>query len=146
VALEQVLAGLRGRFGQRVEGIDEEGVEAVGRRLDELGLRPAPPYSREAQRHESGIHVHALLQDPRSYSTFPGVEPEIWFGRFSGASNFQWLCERILGEPRPREEYERLSAALKRRALRESRCYSAQEVAALLREGRLGAGADRAAS
>jgi isopropylmalate/homocitrate/citramalate synthase len=146
VALEQVIGGLRCRYGQHVDGIDEEAVESVGHRLDELGLRPAPPYSREAQRHESGIHVHALLQDPESYTSFPGALPEIWFGRFSGASNFQWLCERMLGEPRSREEYERLSAALKRRALRESRCYSAREVAELLREGALDGGADRQAS
>jgi isopropylmalate/homocitrate/citramalate synthase len=137
VALEQVLGGLRCRLGVEVEGIDPGAVEAVGRRLDALGLRPAPPYSAAAQRHESGIHVHALLQDPRSYGQFPGREPEIWFGRFSGASNFQWLCERILGQPRSRDEYERLSAALKRRALRESRCYSAEEVATLLRDGSL---------
>ena len=53
--------------------------------------------------------------------------------RTSGASNFQYLCERILHEPRPRAEYERLAAAMKKRSLREQRCFSPDEVAELLR-------------
>ena len=65
VALEQVLDGLRLRHNLRVAGIDYDAVPSVTAYLDGLGFRPAPPYSRAAQRHVSGIHVQSLLQDTR---------------------------------------------------------------------------------
>ncbi|MCP3983788.1 MAG: 2-isopropylmalate synthase [bacterium] len=137
VALEQVLDALRVRHGIEVEGIDYDAIPAVIAQLDQLGLRPAPPFSAAAQRHESGIHVHSLLRDPRSYCIFEGVEPEIWFGKMSGTSNFEYLFEKILEQPRPRAEYERMAAALKSRAVAEARCFSPAEVLALVEEGSL---------
>ena len=64
------------------------------------------------------------------YCIFDDVEPEIWFGRTSGASNFEYLCERVLRRPRPKAEYRRLASALKANVLREERCYSPTEMAA----------------
>jgi len=137
VALDRVLQGLRLRYGLEVTGIDYDAVARLVATLDERGYRPARPYSPESQRHESGIHVHALLRDPGSYSIFPDAEPEIWFGRFSGASNFEYLCERVLGEPREPADYERMAAELKRRAAREGRCWSPDEVAEWIARGTL---------
>ena len=134
VALDQVLEALRSRHGIEVDGIDYGAVAEVRAYLEERGLRPAPPYSAAAQRHESGIHVHSLLQDPNSYCIFENVQPEIWFGRTSGASNFEYLCERVLGRPRFRKEYQRLAALLKERVLREGRCYSPDEMARMLED------------
>ncbi len=138
VALEQVVSGLRARFGLRVAEIDDAAVVHVTAYLEGLGLRPAPPYSQAAQRHVSGMHVQSLLQDRRSYCVFPHLEPEIWFGKMSGASNFQYLFEKTLGRALPRSEYARLSTLVKKRAQQEQRCFSTTEVIALLEAGALG--------
>lgn len=136
-ALEQVLDALRSRHGIEVDGIDYDAVEALAGRLDALGIHPASPHSRRAQWHESGIHVHSMLRDPRSYNAFLHLEPEIWFGKTSGAGNVRYLCEKLMGRPRPRSEYERISASLKRRVRREGRCLPAAEVRTLLESGAL---------
>ncbi|HZR79465.1 MAG TPA: 2-isopropylmalate synthase [Candidatus Binatia bacterium] len=137
VALEQVLGEMKRRHGVDVPGVDREEVERVCAELDDLGLRPAAPYTRAARIHVSGIHVEALLQDPKSYSIFPGAELEVSFGKLGGASNFRYLFERVLGRPQPADVYRRLSDALKRRAVAEGRCYSAEEVVRLLDDGQL---------
>ncbi|HEY9644939.1 MAG TPA: 2-isopropylmalate synthase, partial [Chroococcidiopsis sp.] len=87
VALEQVLNGLKLRFGWQVEGIDYEALERVTTWLEEVGARANAPYSPASQRHETGIHAHSMLRDRHSYCTFPYAEPEIWFGKYSGTSN-----------------------------------------------------------
>ena len=68
---------------------------------------------------------------------FPEQEPEIWFGKVSGAGNFQYLFEKCIGRQLTREAYERMSALLKQRARAERRCYSTPEVLALLKAGAL---------
>lgn len=135
VALDQVLFALRHQDGVRVDGIDYDAVRELVSFMEERSLRAASPYSPEAQRHESGIHVHSLLHDPQSYCPFPEATPEVWFGRFSGASNFQYLFERVLDRPQPRDRYTQWAAALKRLCLAEQRCYSGQEVLALIERG-----------
>lgn len=136
VAVEQVLRGLQQRYAITVDGIDLDAVDCVVAYLDAHGYRPAAPYTDAARRHMSGQHVRSLLQDPKSYSIFDGAEPEIWFGKVSGAGNFQYLFEKILGQPLAKEQYQRLSRELKLRARREQRCYSTEEMLALLaREG-----------
>ena len=135
--LEQVLQGLRSRFGYEVAGIDYDAIARVVSYLQEHGHRPHAPYSPGAQRHESGIHVSALLRDRKSYTVFPHGQPEIWFGKGSGASNFQYLFEQHLGQPLERAEYERLREKVKAIALAERRSYCADEVLALIREHQL---------
>ncbi len=126
-----------------MEGIDYDAVARVGEALDALGIRPAAPFSRAACTHVSGIHVQALLQDPKSYSIFPDARLEISFGKLGGASNFQYLFERVLGRPQPYGVYRRLSDAIKRRAVAEQRCYSAEEILRLLDDGKLSFADDR---
>ena len=138
VALEQVVSGLQARFGWRIADIDDATIARVTDYLEAHGVRPAPPYSQAAQRHISGMHVQSLLQDRRSYCVFPHLEPEIWFGKMSGASNFQYVFEKTLGRQLPRSEYARLSTLVKKRAQQEQRCFSTAEVIALLEAGALG--------
>lgn len=139
VALDQVLTGLQRRHGIEVEGIDYDAVPAITEYLRRQGMQPAAPYSQAAQRHMSGMHVQSLLLDRRSYSAFPDAEPEIWFGKMSGTANFQYLFEKDLGRPLPENEYRRLSAAVKRQARVEGRCFSRDEVLAMFESGALDA-------
>ena len=130
--LEQVLYGLRSRFGWEVRGIDYGALDAVVACLHKQGHRPHAPYSLAARRHESGIHVSSLLRDPKSYAIFEHCPPEIWFGKCSGASNFRYLFEHYLQQPLTQSEYERLRAVVKAIALEEKRSYSVTEVLALI--------------
>ena len=137
VPLEQVLQGLRSRFGWEVAGIDYDAVSQVVDYLHQRGHRPHAPYSTAAQRHESGIHVSALLRDRKSYTVFPHGQPDIWFGKGSGASNFQYLFEQYLQRPLASTDYERLRDQVKAIALAEKRSYCVKEVLALIAEHNL---------
>ena len=127
-ALEQVLNGLRLRFGVELEKIDYDQLDRVADRVQQIGGTPAKPYSPGARRHETGIHVNSFLRDPRSYSTFCFEEPEVWFGKCSGASNFQFLFENILQKPLSQSEYNQMRARIKTLSIQEQRCYSMEEV------------------
>jgi benzylmalate synthase len=128
VALEQVLNGLKVRFGLIVEGIDYDAVEQVASHLTSLGIRPALPYSKAAQTHETGIHVNSILQDRKSYSSFEHEELEIWFGKYSGSSNFQYLFEKCLERPLSKEHYNHMRVVIKSLSLKHQRCFSPHEV------------------
>jgi len=134
-ALDQVLHGVRVRFGVEVEGIDYDNVERVAAYLREIGAVAAAPYSPAASRHETGIHVNSLLRDWRSYSIFPFEDPEIWFGKCSGASNFQYLFEKQLDTKLSTAEYQRMRAKIKALSISEGRCFSCQQVKDLYERG-----------
>ncbi|MGF1481432.1 MAG: 2-isopropylmalate synthase [Cyanophyceae cyanobacterium] len=134
VALEQVLNGLRLRFGWKVAGIDYAALAEVTNCLEQWGIRANAPYSAQAQRYEAGIHVNSLLRDRTSYSIFPYGKPEIWFGKCSGASNFQYLFEQ-LQQPLKKEQYEQLRSQIKTLAIQEKRSFSTQEILAMLQQG-----------
>lgn len=140
VALEQVLNGLRLRFGWEVAGIDYDALTHISEYFRQQGVRANSPYSQAAQRHEAGIHVHSLLRDRQSYAIFPHGQPEIWFGKCSGASNFQYLFEHHLHRPLAKPQYEQLSAAIKAIAIREKRSFSIAEVLQMLEQGILRVG------
>lgn len=135
VATEQVLHGLKARFGWVVDGIDYDVIDQIGSYLAHLGVRANPPYSPPTNRFESGIHVSALLRDPQSYAVFPHVEPDIWFGRCSGASNFQYLFEKHLQTPLTKQQYEKLRTDIKALSLQNKCSYSAAEILDLLDQG-----------
>ncbi len=132
--IEQVLRGLRSRFGWEVAGIDYDALDRVVAYLHAHGHWPHTPYSDRANRHESGIHVSALLRDRKSYSIFPHRQPEIWFGKGSGASNFQYLFEQYLHHPLPQREYERLRSVVKAIAIEEKRSFSVEDMLLLIKE------------
>ncbi|MFN6486999.1 MULTISPECIES: 2-benzylmalate synthase HphA [unclassified Nostoc] len=135
VAIEQVLNGLRVRFGIEVKGINYDALTAVTDYIEQLGVRPAAPYSQTAQRHESGIHVNSLFSDPQSYAAFPYNTIEILFGKWSGVSNFQYLFEKQLQNPQPRKQYEKMCSVIKSLAVEQERYFSAKEVLELWRNG-----------
>ncbi|MFB2892397.1 2-isopropylmalate synthase [Aerosakkonemataceae cyanobacterium BLCC-F50] len=135
VALEQVLNGLRIRFGMEVEGINYDAIVAVTDYIEKLGVRPAPPYSQSTQRHESGIHVNSLFSDPKSYAVFPYNTIEVVFGKWSGVSNFQYLFEKQLQNPQPREKYEKMRSTIKSLAIEQERYFTACEVLELWKNG-----------
>jgi len=132
VPIEQVLRGLRVRFGCDVEGIDYDAIDRIVDEFRRQRWQPHPPYSRQAQRQESGIHVHSLLRDRHSYSIFPYGCSDIWFGKCSGISNFQYLFEHHLNQPLERSQYEELREAVKAIAIEQNRSFSADEVIDLI--------------
>jgi isopropylmalate/homocitrate/citramalate synthase len=143
VALEQVLNGLRLRYGWEVAGINYEALTQVSDYLEQLNIRANPPYSQAAQRCETGIHVHSILRDRHSYTDFCHAEPEIWFGKCSGASSFQYLFEHHLQQPLNRDQYERLRSAIKILSIQQKRSFSLAEVVEMLNTGILTIGPDR---
>jgi isopropylmalate/homocitrate/citramalate synthase len=134
VALEQVLNGLRMRFGWEVAGINYDALAAVSNTLEQLGSRAYAPYSKQAQRCEAGIHVESMLRDRWSYSMLPYSEPEIWFGKYSGASNFQYLFEHYLQQPLSRKQYDQLRSQIKTLSIQHQRSFSTEEVLELLKQ------------
>jgi benzylmalate synthase len=135
VALEQVFNGLRIRFGIEVEGINYDAIAPVTDYIEKLGVRPSPPYSQAAQRHETGVHVNSLLSDPRSYDAFAHSTIDVVFGKWSGASNFQYLFEKQLHNPQPKEEYEKMRCTIKSLATEKERYFTANEVLELWKNG-----------
>lgn len=132
VALEQVLQGLKIRFGLQVDGIDYDALDRVMDYLHQQDIRPHPPYSSQSQRHESGIHVSSLLRDRQSYSAFPHGQAEIWFGKCSGTSNLRYLFEQHLQQPLSQADYVRLRNAIKTIAIEEQRSFSVEDVLELI--------------
>ncbi|HHP7231310.1 MAG TPA: 2-isopropylmalate synthase [Xenococcaceae cyanobacterium] len=137
VALEKVLLGLRMRQGWEVAGINYDALSLVTDYLDNLGIKAYPPYSEQSQRYATGIHLHSMLRDRASYSIFPQIEPEIWFGKCSGASNFQYLFERYLKQPLTKKHYEQLRSQIKTLAVAQQRSFSTAEVLQLIASGEL---------
>jgi homocitrate synthase NifV/benzylmalate synthase len=135
VAIEQVLNGLRVRFGIEVEGINYDAIAKVTNYIEQLGIRPAPPYSQTAQTHESGIHVNSLFRDPKSYAIFPHNKINVVFGKWSGVSNFQYLFEKQLHNPQPRKQYEQMRSVIKSLAAEQERYFTANEVLELWEDG-----------
>jgi len=136
-ALEQVLNGLRVRFGLEVEGINYDAFLKVTNYLAQLGAVAMPPYSKQAQQHESGIHVNSLLQDTKSYHQFDYTHPEIGFGKYSGASNFQYLFERHLQYSLSKKQYNKIRDIVKAYSIREQRCFTAEEIISMFDRGML---------
>jgi benzylmalate synthase len=135
VALEQVLNGLQVRFGIEIEGINYDAIAAVTNYIEQLGIRPAPPYSQAAQRHESGIHVNSLFSDPKSYAVFPYNKIDVVFGKWSGVSNFQYLFEKQLQNPQPQNQYEKMRSVIKSLAVEQERYFTANQVLELWKNG-----------
>jgi benzylmalate synthase len=127
VALEAVMHEFDEREGLR-SGDAASAVDEVLRLLDEADLRPARPGSPEARRHLSGMHVQALLRDPASYCADAEAPFEVWYGKLSGASNMQYLFERVLDRPLPAGEYARLSALVKEKARLAARDFRGEEI------------------
>ena len=128
VAIEQVLYGLKLRYGWEVEGINYDVLSSVTDYLNSKGFYANAPYSLETLRYETGIHVESLLRDRDSYYLLEDGEPEIYFGKFSGASNFKYLLEKQLNKPLPLNKYQELREKIKQISIQQKRSFSAEEV------------------
>ncbi|ELS03505.1 isopropylmalate/homocitrate/citramalate synthase [Xenococcus sp. PCC 7305] len=132
VAIEQVLNGLKLRYGWQVEGINYDALAEVVSYLNNQGFRANTPYCSEVLRCETGIHVDSLLRDRDTYYLFPHGEPEVWFGKFSGASNFQYLFENKLQRSLPKKKYQEFREIIKDLSIKHKRSFSGDEVLNLL--------------
>lgn len=132
VALDQVLNGLKLRYGWQIAGINYQAFEAVLAYQRQHQIIANQPYSPETLRCETGIHVDSLLADRHSYYLFPDGEPEIWFGKFSGASNFKYLFEKKLNQPLSLAKYQEFRDLIKIKAIQLNKSFSAEETIAIL--------------
>ncbi|MEM8676596.1 MAG: 2-isopropylmalate synthase [Cyanobacteria bacterium P01_G01_bin.67] len=135
VAIEQVLNGLKLRYDLQVKGINYSALADVTQYLANKGFYANPPYSPASLRYETGIHVDSLCSDRSSYYLFAQGEPEVWFGKFSGSSNFQYLFEQLLNQPLPAEKYCEYREKIKNLSIQQKRSFSADEVLNLLNWG-----------
>ncbi|MDJ0591874.1 MAG: 2-isopropylmalate synthase [Pleurocapsa sp. MO_226.B13] len=131
-AIEQVLNGLKLRYGWQVTGINYDALCNITNYLASKGFRANSPYSPESLRYETGIHVESLLRDRDSYYLFETGEPEIYFGKFSGASNFKYLFEKQLNIPLSPRQYQQFREKIKQLSIQQKRSFSATEVIELL--------------
>ncbi|NJK57946.1 MAG: 2-isopropylmalate synthase [Pleurocapsa sp. SU_5_0] len=132
VALEQVLNGLKLRYDWHIEGINYDALREITEYLSSKGFRANAPYSTESLRYETGIHVDSLCSDRSSYYLFTQGQPEIWYGKFSGASNFQYLFEHCLNQPQPQSKYQEFRERIKHIAIAQKCSFSKTEVLKLL--------------
>ena len=135
VALEQVLNGLKLRYGWQVSGINYDAVSKVTNYLSVNNFKANTPYSTETLRYETGIHVESLLRNQDTYYLFPYGKPEVWYGKFSGASNFQYLFEKLLKKPLTKAKYQEYREIIKNKAIAQKRSFSGDEVVKLLEVG-----------
>ena len=133
VALEQVLNGLRLRYDWEIEGINYDALVQVTNYLNSRGYKANTPYSPASLRYETGIHVDSLCSDRSSYYLFNQGQPEVWYGKFSGASNFQYLFEHCLQQPQSQDKYQQFREEIKDLSIKHKRSFSQAEVLKLLR-------------
>jgi benzylmalate synthase len=134
--LAEVARRLSYEHDVEVEGLEHQAFFHLCKEVAIHGV-PAVPLSEQALYTETGIHVHALMRDSGSYILFPGKQPIVWFGKYSGSSNFRYLFERELSDPQDEERYVRMRGTIKEKALREGRSFSSDEVIAMYRRGEL---------
>ncbi len=125
--------GLKLRYGWQVAGINYRAFNDVLEYQKEKSIFANQPYSPETLRCETGIHVDSLMRDLNSYYLFPHGKPEIWFGKFSGAANFQYLFEKELNQPLSKEKYREFRDLIKTISIKEKRSFSAQDVLEILK-------------
>lgn len=135
VALEQVLNGLRVRYGLEVDGINYGAVEQLCKYMKASGIRPFEPYSKEARMHETGIHVNALIKDRFSYSNFQYENFEICFGKYSGVSGFEFLLNKHLQIKLPEHRYVEMRNSVKEISISQQRCFTPTEILAMYENG-----------
>jgi len=123
-------------------GIDFLEMAKLSRLLVEItGLEIAfnkPVVGRNAFRHESGIHVQALMSENlKTYQPFPpewvGRQHEVAFGKHSGRSNVHFLCREIGVTLDPEAEKEVLGR-VKALGQERKRTIARDDVAEMIRE------------
>ncbi len=142
--LEQVVMALR-TLPEFDHGLRTEGLYALccnAARCAGREIPPAQPVTgSEVFRHESGIHVHALLNDRRSYEPFSatavGRSPElnVTAGKHSGTASLTYLLKQN-GVNLNKEEARELLTLVRARSEQLGRGLSAEELQTLYEKGR----------
>jgi homocitrate synthase NifV len=146
--LEQIVMALRGMDGLACEVRSEElyalclaVAQASGR-----AISPNQPLvGSDVFRHESGIHVHALLKDRRSYEPFSAAEVgrdgglNVAIGKHSGTASLAYAFERI-GVRLPEEELGGLLKRVRAESARLGRGLTMSELVRLRGENEAGGG------
>ena len=137
-AIEETLSKLRAAHGFEVEQIDLDSLETVCQMVKQYaGRPPALPMSSDAFYTQTGIHVNALLKNPLSYLMFPNIESEVWFGKYSGMSNFRLLFEVKLGQTKTEQEYACMRDKVKQLSIECKKTFSMAEVIEMYQRGEL---------
>jgi homocitrate synthase NifV len=140
--LEQVVMALR-TLPELDSGVRSQGLYGLCRKVAACSGREIPPMQpvtgSEVFRHESGLHVHALLRDRRSYEPFPaaavGRPPElnVTAGKHSGTASLIYLLKQS-GINASKEEAGELLTLVRARAEQLGRGLSAPELMMLQKE------------
>ena len=116
VMAARVTAGVDGGIDSRaLTGLCQLVAAAVGEPI----ARRKPIVGRAVFEHESGIHVHAMLRDRRSYEPFPadeigGTGSHFVLGKHSGVSAVRWALAQCGIQPADDHAAERMVIALRR--------------------------------
>ena len=135
-SLEQVVTAL-GETQGRVTHVDLSRLQPLADIVAQAACRSIPenkPIVGEAVfRHESGIHVSALLRDPECYEAIApsrfGREREIVLGRHSGRSAVRTML-RSIGLDSDHERIDSILADIRSRALKTKQPVSLSDLAA----------------
>lgn len=134
--LEQVAMALR-TLPEFDDGLRTEELDALCREVARCAGReisPAQPVTgRDAFRHESGIHVHALLKDRRSYEPFSAgavgrsADLQVTAGKHSGTAALMYLF-RQMGVDLDKDKAGKLLTQVRARSERLGRGLSSEEL------------------
>jgi homocitrate synthase NifV len=141
---EQVAMALR-TLPEFDHGLRTEGLYALCCNVARCAGREIPPTQpitgSEVFRHESGIHVHALLKDRRSYEPFSSAavgrsaELNVAAGKHSGTASLMYLLKQS-GVNLKKEEAGALLSLVRARSEQLGRGLSAEELQTLYEKGR----------
>ncbi|MCY0885324.1 MAG: homocitrate synthase, partial [Firmicutes bacterium] len=139
-AMEAVVLALAELYGFTT-GVDPKALLPLARLVRRAARRPLAPEQPVVGAlvftHEAGIHVGALLRDPRTYQPFdPGVvgrRHRFWLGKHSGRHGLRRRLAELGLEPPPGLE-ARLLAAVRGRAQVTKAPLSDRDLRALYRE------------
>jgi isopropylmalate/homocitrate/citramalate synthase len=105
-SLHAVAVSLKYLYGCSIEGFDYERLTALSQIVESESGIPIPMHEpvigMNAFRHESGIHVHGVLLNPRMYEEIPcdevGQERHLVFGKHSGSHGVRAALRPVVDE------------------------------------------------
>jgi len=125
VPLHQVVTALRVLYGVEIPGFKYENLRELARFMESVSGFPIeahePIIGANVFSHESGIHTHAMLIDPRMYEAVPaslvGGQMQFVYGKHSGLSVIESTLRKH--EARLRQAGVTLDSELSKRVLEE---------------------------
>jgi isopropylmalate/homocitrate/citramalate synthase len=125
VPLHQVVTALRVLYGVEIPGFKYEKLRELARFMESVSGFPIeahePIIGANVFSHESGIHTHAMLIDPRMYEAVPaslvGAQMQFVYGKHSGLSVIESTLRKH--EARLRQAGVTLDSELSKRVLEE---------------------------